>query len=93
MADKGFVYFIEDGSKVKIGFSYNIEKRKKELQTGNNNELKLLYYIKECEPSFEKYVHSICQRYRENGEWFDKKAIEFLLNKSSPWYKENMIEA
>jgi hypothetical protein len=82
------IYFIECNNHIKIGRSENVQKRLKELQTGNNENMRLLYIIEQVEETFETFIHEICSRYRENGEWFKKDVINHLLN--HPWYKENM---
>lgn len=83
------IYFIKNkNNDIKIGRSENIEKRLKELQTGNSNNLKLLYFIKDVPESFEKHLHDICVRFKIQGEWFQEKCIEFLLK--HPFYKKNM---
>jgi len=72
---EGYVYFIlnRDTNSVKIGFTRNkdINKRIKQLQTGCDSVLELLYYvIGNC--TNEKYFHRMfsSDRIRNNGEWF-----------------------
>ena len=95
--DKGFVYFIQQISEetgeefYKVGFTKNLEKRLRELKTGNPNSLKIKFYIPECNPSFERYMHLLLDRFRLSGEWFKPEGINFLLEKSSPWFMENML--
>ena len=97
MREHGNVYFILQTSKItdekyyKIGYSTDPEKRVRELKTGNPNTLELKYIIENVPSSFEKHMHLICDRYRVDGEWFKDSVINFLLCKSSPWFKENMI--
>lgn len=66
---QGFVYFISDGEQVKIGFTTNIEKRRKALQTSSAFDLALLAAIPgpDC---LEKELHQEFRRYRLRGEWF-----------------------
>ncbi len=82
------VYFIKGNNSIKIGRSYDVEKRLAELQIANSEKLEVLYIIEDVEESFETHVHGICNRYNINGEWFKLEVIEHLLN--HPWYKENM---
>lgn len=88
----GNVYFLSNGKSIKIGYSNNIENRIKQLQTANEVDLRLIYYIEDSDEKFEKYVQKVCKAYHISGEWFDSEVINFLLNKSSPWFKENMKE-
>lgn len=83
------VYFISNlkGS-IKIGYTENIKRRLSELQISNPDILRTLYYIEDGDESFEHHVQGICMKYHQQGEWFDEKAINHLLN--HPWYKENM---
>ena len=90
-ADNGnYVYFVGASSLfdefsslsvVKIGFSKNPWARLKELQTGNNEELRILATIKTNSHS-ETQLHDILNSYRKNGEWFKyAPALAFLINK------------
>jgi len=70
------VYFIldETSNAVKIGKANDIQQRISDLQTGNPNQLKLIYYI-DCnsvEHSFvtEKKYHRKFQHLHISGEWF-----------------------
>jgi hypothetical protein len=69
------VYIISDGSRVKIGWSRNPEKRLKQLQTGNPSKLKLLKVYDVLRVK-ERYLHKSLMLYktRHNGEWFDISA-------------------
>jgi len=82
------IYFIENGKEIKIGRSVDIERRLDELQTGNSNELKVLYVIENVEEAFEKHIHSICTTFHIRGEWFEKDVLKHLLK--HPFYVENM---
>lgn len=72
------VYFIASSNSsqsdlldVKIGLSANVLRRKKELQTGNPNELKLMGYIKtEDDATTEKALHHKHSSIKRRGEWF-----------------------
>jgi hypothetical protein len=83
------IYFIKDDNlNIKIGMSIDIDKRRRELQTGNADKLFLLYYIENVSETFEKHIHDICEAYHINGEWFEMGAINHLL--SHPWFLNNM---
>jgi hypothetical protein len=73
------VYFIQnkDGN-VKIGYSKDIEKRKQQLETANDHDLKLIAYIPEVGQHFENHLHGICKRFQIEREWFQKEAIDYL---------------
>jgi len=89
----GCVYFIEESptSDIKIGYTDNIQKRVQSLQTGNSNTLKVRCIIPDVEMTFECYMHEVCAKYRKQGEWFDREALTFLLEKSSPWFRKNIV--
>jgi hypothetical protein len=68
------VYFISDGEFIKIGKANNVERRLKELQTGNPKELKILRIIK-CTDEYaayelETFLHSMLHSVNSIGEWF-----------------------
>lgn len=88
--DKNYLYIISnrDGA-VKVGVSKNPKRRIRQLQTGNENKLELLFFEEfECprEKVFqiEKMVHRDlrmrCQK--KVGEWFylDKLELEQVKN-------------
>lgn len=68
------VYFISDGEFIKIGKANNVERRMKELQTGNPKKLEILKIIK-CSNEqeayeLERFLHSILHSVQSFGEWF-----------------------
>lgn len=67
----GIVYFILDttANLVKIGFSRNLKRRMKELNTSNCN-LKLIYKIENCNMDYENSLHNYFCLERVKGEWF-----------------------
>lgn len=67
----GFVYFIqgESGGPIKIGYTTDIERRLKDLQTGYPDILKLLMAFRGNQ-EYEKALHKQLQPYRLSGEWF-----------------------
>jgi len=80
------IYFITDGEFIKIGKSKNPKRRKKQLQTGNGNNLRVAYILENVEDYLERDIHSLCRRYKKQGEWFEKDVMTFLF--SLPWYKD-----
>lgn len=74
------IYFITDTINIKIGYTKNsIEKRLKQLQTSNSNNLYVLGWI-DGDIDFEKKLHRQfgSSRIRSNGEWF--KPTEDLID-------------
>ncbi|EQB4340337.1 GIY-YIG nuclease family protein [Clostridium botulinum] len=91
----GTVYFILDTSAnlVKIGFSRNLKRRIKQLETSNCN-LKLIYKIENCSMDYEQNLHKFFEVERIKNEWFtysdsikewikrDRIRKEYLKNKN-----------
>jgi len=88
--EKTYLYIIGNGDgAVKVGLSRNPQKRVKQLQTGNENKLELLFFEEfECERKkvfqVEKMVHRDLGRRckRKVGEWFylDSVDLESIKN-------------
>lgn len=66
------VYFIQAGfsGDIKIGFSYNIEKRLKVLQTSHSEKLRILAALN-GDRIVELELHQRFGSYRKKGEWFE----------------------
>ena len=69
------VYFITDGNYVKIGKTNNLKNRLSGIQTGNPNELKVLFTVP-CKSETVSYdietrLHNIYHDYHMNGEWYN----------------------
>ena len=86
---KGYVYLIRNSHfEYKIGMTkQNVNKRLKQLQTGNSEDLELVKYLMvENYKKVEKSLHNHFSNKRLNREWFNlsKKDIEnfekFVLN-------------
>jgi hypothetical protein len=95
---EAFVYFIQakNSKKVKIGRAVDPEKRLKELQTGNPEELSILGLI-DCESIYEadcreEQLHKEFQHLRLQGEWFDfgPEIIDWAVH--SGWIGESYKE-
>lgn len=71
-----YIYFLYDrkSKMVKIGYSCNIQRRIKQLQTSNPNELELVYYV-EGNRDTEYFFHKRFSEYRRRGEFFESKPI------------------
>lgn len=102
----GFVYLINetDTDNYKIGATKGIiEERKRQLQTGNSNELEIISYFETNYPfKLEAMLHNYYKKYNMIGEWFMlenlniKSFIELceiynnvitVLKKNNPFYK------
>lgn len=76
---KYHLYAISDGTALKIGFSCDIPKRCKSMQTGHPTKLKVVwkYYVgkdrKEA-MKLEGALHRFCKKERIRGEWFTLSA-------------------
>jgi hypothetical protein len=79
-----YVYFIQAvyGGAVKIGRAKRILRRLKGIQTGNPNDLRILYLYKTRDPARdERRVHKHFKDKHIRGEWYDitHKEIKALL--------------
>ena len=76
------VYFISDGTYVKIGKSNNVINRLSILNTGNADTLTLLGYIlqesEEAAFKLEKELHKVYEKSKVKGEWFNLSEIDTL---------------
>tara|TARA_Y100000361_G_C11161446_1_gene347661 strand:- start:6437 stop:6835 length:399 start_codon:yes stop_codon:yes gene_type:complete len=76
-----YVYMITDGSYIKIGKANDIDRRIRELQTGNPKKLEILHVF-ECDEgeanTLEKQIHSDFACLRVHGEWFSMRILDFL---------------
>ena len=76
---EGFVYLLCDGEKFKIGMTKkkDIQKRIKELQTGNPYEIWLRSYYPTNNPlKIEKMMHAKHAPSNVKNEWFNLTAQE-----------------
>jgi hypothetical protein len=71
------LYVLQCGTRFKIGVTNNIEKRIASLQTGNPEEIVLLYIEEREKPTkAEKYLHRCFQKNRLKGEWFENITLK-----------------
>lgn len=80
---KFYLYAISDGVNVKIGFSTNVEKRKRSIQTGNAGDVKTLWkyfvgYKIAAAKREEKRLHRVCAKYHIRGEWFESGCMHLV---------------
>lgn len=75
------VYFIQnDKGNIKIGYTEDIEKRKSNLEVGNDHNLTLIATIPNVPQHFETHLHGICEKYHIKGEWYTKEGYLHLLS-------------
>lgn len=84
MRKKGYIYFLDDhNGHVKIGLTDNMERRMKQLQTGNAMELTLIHSIKvdSMQDAFqlESILHHALNNHKVMNEWYEKKAVMKFL--------------
>lgn len=78
-----FVYLFGVGSGyIKIGIAKDVEVRRRELQTGNHEEVKVVH-VERCADAKAAYlleveVHALLHPYRIRGEWFDVSPEQVL---------------
>jgi Meiotically Up-regulated Gene 113 (MUG113) protein len=87
---RGFVYVVHalETTRIKIGFSFEPEKRLEKMQTSSPFALVL---IGACQGSFEleHRIHDRLQEYRRVGEWFEfdpQEALRLLQELSRQQY-------
>lgn len=66
------VYLVTDGEKVKIGVTKDVNKRIKQLQTGNPRTITPIYISRELSNAYilESILHSKYDKFRVSKEWF-----------------------
>lgn len=86
------VYFIQprSGGLIKIGVTSDIDRRLKELQTGQAAELRVVHKIvfdkRAIAERVEQLLHSRYAQYRSNGEWFDVSLA--MIKADIEWARE-----
>lgn len=77
---EGYVYAIENGDAVKIGYAKDPVRRLSELNVGFHGSLKLIGFVKGTR-NHEKQMHLLAASERIRGEWFRKgKVISAFLD-------------
>lgn len=74
----GFVYAIESGDAVKIGFAKDPVRRLSELNVGAPGTHRLVGFARGSK-RHEAEIHEICQAHRIRGEWFRKEGYVLLF--------------
>ena len=82
-----YIYAITNGTDIKIGYSSNVKRRLKQLNTGSSINLYVLCTFKGGR-ELESEIHSMFKKIRYNGEWFkaDKELLEYLNSMSEDVY-------
>jgi hypothetical protein len=86
----GFVYAIESGDAVKIGWAGDPFRRLSELNVGSPDDHKLLGYIPATKDQ-ERELHGLCAAHRIRGEWFRKEGPVLFFVESLPPIKPRNI--
>jgi hypothetical protein len=66
---RGLVYFVQGGTRMKVGFSDNFVRRLKAIQTGCSYPVIVRLTIK-ADENLERAIHAKFWRSRTCGEWF-----------------------
>lgn len=103
----GYVYLIEDvdNNRYKIGVTKNLEKRIRNLQTGNSNKIVLIESYKTEYPfRLETMLHTHFKQFHHYNEWYEldvdsvEKFIELCESfnniiislKDNPFFAKNL---
>jgi hypothetical protein len=94
-----FLYVIGTNERYqKIGFSANVERRLKSLQTGNPDKLAIHHVEpvpKEQVRLLERKIHKELSYYRLKGEWFNltsQEAVDLLKFNLIRWLDDNTLK-
>ena len=72
-----YVYLLESASCYKIGIAENVEKRIRQLQTGNPHKIYLIYScpVEDRGEALrtESSLHETLRRFNKSGEWYQLK--------------------
>lgn len=66
------IYFLQNGDKavIKIGYTGNLERRRKTFQTASSTPYEHIYPAISGDRQFEHQIHSDLVKYRKSGEFF-----------------------
>lgn len=71
------VYLLRTNNQYKIGIAKDVNKRIKQLQTGNSQEIELIdSFESEYANKIEKALHNKYSYVKESGEWFTLSVSE-----------------
>jgi hypothetical protein len=99
----GHVYFIDNGEHIKIGFTMNLERRRKDLRTGSSRSQKWIYLvpgrIQDDELMLKRFLNSHwkgarVEKANAGEEWYDRdvmwKLIGAIKDGGVNWYTEQI---
>jgi DNA-binding transcriptional regulator YdaS (Cro superfamily) len=72
MSAPGYVYAIESGDAVKIGFAKDPVRRSHNIGVGSHVPYRLVGFVA-ATPEQEKEIHGLLSRWRIRGEWFRRE--------------------
>ena len=85
----GYVYFIDNGDMIKIGYSTNPSVRLNDLQIGSSVPLHIVAVIAGTKQD-EDHIHKKFQEYRSHGEWFEHNPeLDKLIEENSLLLEKN----
>lgn len=67
--ERGYVYFLQCGRHVKIGYSQNVKARVSAITYASPKPMLLLGYVRGCR-MLERLIHERFAHQRSHGEWF-----------------------
>lgn len=71
------VYLLRTNEFYKIGITNNLNKRVKQLQTGNSEKIELIsFYESEYANKIEKSLHNKYSYVKKEGEWFTLSVLD-----------------
>jgi len=80
-----FVYAMQDQDKnIKIGISNDPERRLKEINAANAQTVDLVLVMEAKKEKYQDEVdaHNLCSKYYIKNEWYEKKALDLLVDNS-----------
>ena len=87
---QGFVYIVEDGLAVKIGYTAGpAASRVDDLQTGNPRLISVIATISGASDIVELHLHHEFAKWNVRGEWFDRSNLLALAREGGGW--KNLI--
>lgn len=84
---EGYVYAIESGDAVKIGYAADPVRRLAALKTGSHSSLQLIGFARGTR-HHEKQIHILAAKERIRGEWFTKGPVISAFIESLPKYEQ-----
>jgi hypothetical protein len=86
----GYVYAIESGDSVKIGWAKDPLRRLAELNVGSPGTHRLIGFARGGK-DHERQIHRLCASERIRGEWFAKGRVVSLFLEHLPAYRPEKI--